>query len=90
MNDDWILTVADLIELLGCSREDILEFLHAGELRAVTTSPLGFAHDEVRRFTEAHLVESLQRGSAPRIAPEFTVSRPRFLGNVVNDAERDH
>ena len=73
MNDEWILSVADLIEALGCTRDDIVQFLGRGELLAARTEPIGIAHSELCRFVDAHRRDALQLGTAPRIDPAVSV-----------------
>jgi hypothetical protein len=81
MTDDWLLSLSDVAESLGCSHDDVATLIARGEL-AVTPGPhRRVAHSELRRFV-AHMQSSaLALGIYPLAVPSLVASQPIRVGD---------
>lgn len=76
MSEDWLLTVADLAETLGCSLDQV-ETLIAEEKLAVVPGPIRrVAHTELRRFVTSMQNGALALGITPLPVPSLLASQP--------------
>jgi hypothetical protein len=76
MNADWLLTVSDVAESLGCSHDDVAALIAGGELEVAPGAPRRVAHSELRRFV-AHMQSSaLALGVSPLSVPSLVASQP--------------
>lgn len=76
MTEEWMLTVADVAEVLGTSREDVAGFIARDELRVAPGRRVRVAHSAVIEFVAAMQREALMLGKDPDCAPSILGSRP--------------
>lgn len=76
MTEEWMLTVADVAEVLGTSRECVAGFIASEELRVVPGRRVRVTHTAVAEFVAARQRDALTLGLEPDFAPSILGSRP--------------
>jgi excisionase family DNA binding protein len=76
MVEEWMLTVADVAEVLGTSRENVSELIERHELRVVPGRRVRVTHAAVIEFVAAMQHDALMLGREPDFVPSIVASRP--------------
>jgi hypothetical protein len=76
MSEEWMLTVADVAEVLGTSREIVAGFIAREELSVVPWRRVRVTHTAVAEFVAARQRAALMLGQEPDFAPSILGSRP--------------
>jgi excisionase family DNA binding protein len=76
MSEEWLLTIADVAETLGCSLDQV-ETLIAEEKLAVAPGPIRrVAHTELREFVTSMQSGALALGVTPLPVQSLLASQP--------------
>lgn len=81
MSDEWLLSITDVAEALGCGRTTVLELIERGELDVVPGRRLRVAHSALRAFVEHMQNGALSLGVEPIGVPGLLASQPTGLLN---------
>jgi excisionase family DNA binding protein len=76
MAEEWMLTVADVAEVLGTSRENVAGFIARKELPVVPGRRVRVTHAAVIEFVAAMQLDALMLGRDPDFVPSLVGSRP--------------
>jgi excisionase family DNA binding protein len=76
MAEEWMLTVADVAEVLGTSRENVSGLIARDELPVVPGRRVRVTHAAVIKFVAAMQHDDLMLGREPDFAPSIVASRP--------------
>jgi excisionase family DNA binding protein len=76
MAEEWMLTVADVAEVLGTTREKVVGFIEREELAVVPGRSVRVAHAAVIEFVAATQRDALMLGREPDFVPSIVGSRP--------------
>lgn len=76
MAEEWMLTVADVAEVLGTSRENVSALIAREELPVVPGRRVRVTHAAVIEFVAAMQYDALMLGREPDFAPSIVASRP--------------
>jgi hypothetical protein len=76
MTDEWLLTVADVAESLGCTHDDVLALVSLDELTFVPGRRRRIAHSELRGYVARMQEDALALGRHPRGKPSLIASQP--------------
>lgn len=76
MNDDWLLSLADVAESLGCSHDRVVELIASAELEIADGTTRRVAHSELRRFVAHMQSRALALGVSPFSVPSLVASQP--------------
>ena len=87
MTDDWMLTLTDVAEVLGCTRDDVLAAIAEGHLRVMSGRKVRVSHRDLLEFVAATQRAALTLGSSSLFEPNLIASRPVESPNV-NGANR--
>jgi hypothetical protein len=81
MTDEWLLSLPDVAESLGCSHDDVAALIAGAKLAVAPGTALRVAHSELRRFV-AHMQSSaLALGVSPLSVPSLVASQPIRVGD---------
>ena len=76
MTEDWLLSLPDVAESLGCSLDDVVALIVSAELAVAPGPTRRVAHSELRRYV-AHMQSSaLALGVLPLSSPSLVASQP--------------
>ncbi len=76
MVEEWMLTVADVAEVLGTSREKVAAIIAREELPVVPGRRVRVTHTAVIEFVSAMQRDALMLGREPDFVPSIVGSRP--------------
>lgn len=76
MSDEWLLSIADVADALGCGRSTVLDMIDRGELAVVPGRRIRIAHSELRTFVEHMQRGALSLGIEPVGEPGLLASQP--------------
>ena len=76
MAEEWMLTVADLAEVLGTSREKVAAIIAREEIPVVPGRTVRVTHAAVIEFVTAMQRDALMLGRDPDFVPSIVGSRP--------------
>ena len=76
MTDDWMLTLTDVAEVLGCTRDDVLAAITEGHIRVIPGRKVRVAHRDLLEFVAATQRAALSLGSTPPFEANLIASRP--------------
>lgn len=79
MSDEWLLSLSDVAEALGCGRTTVLELIDRGDLVVAPGRRLRVAHSELRAFVEHMQSGALSLGVEPIGEPGLLASQPTGL-----------
>lgn len=78
---DWLLSLPDVAESLGCTHDDVATLIARGDLGVAPGTTRRVAHSELRRFV-AHMQSSaLTLGVYPLSVPSLIASQPIGVGD---------
>jgi hypothetical protein len=81
MVNDWLLSLPDVAESLGCSHDDVVALIAGAELAVAPGTIRRVAHSELRRYV-AHMQSSaLALGVSPLSVPSLVASQPIRVGD---------
>jgi hypothetical protein len=81
MNDDWILSAADVADALHCTIDDVRGFIESGDLAAPSRNPVRVRHVDLRVFVRTRQRDALTLGVTPDVNPDVLASRPAHSGD---------
>jgi excisionase family DNA binding protein len=81
MTDEWLLTVADAADSLGCSDDEVLALISLDELAFVPGRRRRIAHSELRAYVARMQGDALALGRHPRGKPSLIASQPIAVDN---------
>ena len=87
MTDDWMLTLTDVADVLGCTRDDVLAAISEGHIRVMPGRKVRVSHRDLLEFVASTQRAALSLGSTPIFEPNLIASRPIESLNV-NGANR--
>lgn len=76
MTEEWMLTVADVAEVLGTSRERVAGFIAREELLVVPGRKIRVTHAALAEFVASRQREALMLGQDPDFVPSILGLRP--------------
>ena len=79
MAEEWILTVADVAEVLGTSRERVAGLIARDELRVVPGRKIRVTHTAVAEFVASRQRDALMLGQEPDFVPSILGLRPAIV-----------
>jgi excisionase family DNA binding protein len=79
MVEEWMLTVADVAEVLGTSRERVAGLIARDELRVVPGRKIRVTHTAVAEFVASRQRDALMLGQEPDFAPSILGLRPAIV-----------
>jgi excisionase family DNA binding protein len=86
MTEEWMLTVADVAEVLGTSREHVAGFIARDELRVEPGRKIRIAHAALAEFVASRQRDALMLGQEPDFVPSILGLRP---ASVVDENHPD-
>jgi hypothetical protein len=78
---DWLLSLPDVAESLGCSHADVAALIARGDLEVAPGTTHRVAHSELRRFVGHMQSSALALGVSPLSIPSLTASQPIGVGD---------
>jgi hypothetical protein len=78
---DWLLSLPDVAESLGCSHDDVATLIARGELEVAPGTARRVAHSELRRFVGQMQSSALALGVSPLPVPSLMASQPIGVGD---------
>jgi excisionase family DNA binding protein len=81
MNDEWLLTVADVADALGSCHDDVIALIALGELEFVPGRRRRIAHSELRAYVARMQTDALALGRKPLGEPSLIASQPIRTNN---------
>ena len=82
MTEEWLLSVADVAEVLGTSREHVASFIASERLTVIPGRRTRVAHSALVEFVAEMQRDALMLGRDPDFTPTLLASRP---GAVVDN-----
>jgi excisionase family DNA binding protein len=76
MTEEWMLTVADVAEVLGTAREQVSAIIARGELPVVPGRRVRITHAAVIEYVAAMQRDALTLGREPDFIASIVGSRP--------------
>lgn len=76
MAEEWLLTVTDVADALGCRHDDVLALIAREELALVPGRTRRISHSELRSFVLRMQTDSLALGRNPLGTPSLLASQP--------------
>lgn len=76
MNDEWLLTVTDVADALGCGHDDVIALIALDELAFIPGRRRRVAHSELRAYVARMQIDALALGRRPLGQPSLIASQP--------------
>ena len=76
MTEEWLLTVADVAEVLGISKDEVSSFIARNELTVTPGRRIRIAHSAVVEFVTTMQQDALTLGRELDFEPSIIASRP--------------
>lgn len=81
MTNDWLLTLSDVAESLGCSHDHVVTLIAEGQLAVAPGTARRVGHAELRRFVAHMQSRALALGVTPLAVPSLMASQPIPVGH---------
>ena len=76
MSEEWLLTVADVAEALGCTLDHVEALIANAQLAATSAPVRRITHTELRRFVTSMQSTALALGVSPLPVSSLLASQP--------------
>jgi len=73
---DWLLSLTDVAESLGCTHDEVATLIARGDLGVAPGRPRRVAHSELRRYVGHMQSSALALGFSPFSVPSLMASQP--------------